>query len=162
MPKVTVVPGCITPDVEMRFIELAFGTELLISLLDVRRLVEEATQSLRETWDRHAKFVRPTYLDAQVLVFPVELTPAVIWPNGAVDLVTMGSTSSLTEELLPDIKLGTQVDYYVRFADPARLAGRLPSGILARIRTGQRDNPHNVGHVDAIMAYNRLTFKSHP
>ncbi len=161
MPKTTVVPGgSATPDVEMRFIELKFGEELLINLLDVRRLIEETATSLQEVWNRQQKFARSVFLDAEVLGIPIELMPATIWPDGEIDLMTMGSASGLTEELLPDVKFDTQVDYYIRIADPVRLGGKMPTGILARIRSGKRDNPSAWHHVDAIMAYNKLTYKS--
>lgn len=161
MPKVTVVPeGSATPNVEMRFIELEFGHELNINLLDIRRLVEDAALSLREVWDRQCKFARSVFMEAVVAGVCVELMPAMIWPDGQIDLMIMGSASGLTEELMPDIAFGTQVDYYLRIADPMRLSAQLPKGILARIRSGKRDNPSAWGHADAITAYNKLTYKS--
>jgi hypothetical protein len=157
VPQVLKIPGGSPAlDIEMRFIKLDLDRELLINLLDVRRLVEEASETLRETWNRQTKFVRTVFLDAEVLGIPVELMPATIWPNGEIDLVVMGSPSGLTEALLPDIKFDAQVTYYLRVGEPQRVRTVVPSGILARIRLGGRDNPDYTRHVDAIMSYNKL------
>lgn len=162
MYKVTVVPiSPATPGVEMRFIELAFDRELQINMLDVRQLIEDSAASLREFWNGQYKFARDVSMEANVLYTPVRLTPIMIWPNGTIDLAIAGIGPGLTGALMPGVMFDTQVDYYVRVANPVYTSWRLTSGIMARVKWGEHDNPWALGHMDAITAYNMLTYKNH-